>query len=95
MKHSRRLFQELLSAADFPAELLTGVPVIEIKGDTDAVVIRHRGILSYGSDSVQIASSLGRITVRGRELVIYRMNRERIEIKGAVLAVCFGEDAGC
>ena len=71
MKNSRRRLQELLGAGDFPAEILTGVPVIEIKGDTETVVINHRGILSYQEDAVRIASGLGPICIRGKDLVIY------------------------
>ena len=95
MKNSRRRLQELLGAGDFPAEILTGVPVIEIKGDTETVVINHRGILSYQEDAVRIASGLGPICIRGKDLVIYRMNRERIQLRGSVLAVLLGEELEC
>ena len=95
MKNPRRVVQELLGAGDFPAELLTGVPMIEIKGDTAVTVIRHRGILSYDVERVEIGSSLGRITVRGRDLVIFRMNRERIQLQGSVRSVELGEEPGC
>lgn len=95
MKHSRQVVQGLLGARDFPAELFTGVPVIEIKGDSEAAVICHRGILSYEENRVQINSALGRITVLGKGLMIYRMNRERIQLKGTVFSVWIGEEGEC
>lgn len=95
MKNVRRKMQEILSVSDFPSEILTGVPVLEIKGDTEAVIIRHRGVISYEEHEIRIASSLGCITVQGSGLVICQMNRERIQLRGTVCCVRIGEGSGC
>ena len=95
MKASRRRLQALLSAKDFPAEVLTGVPVVEIKGDTEAIVIRHRGVIAYDTQEIRIATSLGTLTLHGASLIISRMNRERIQVRGTVFCVQFGEEPSC
>ena len=91
MKQTRMRAQGILAAADFPGEILTGVPVVELKGAAEAVVICHRGVIGYEPEEVRIASALGPIRVRGSELTIFRMNRERIVLHGKIAAVELGE----
>ena len=91
MKQLRDRAQGVLAAADFPGEILTGVPVVELKGRAEAVVINHRGVVAYGPEEVRIASALGPVRVRGQELTIFRMNRERIVLHGRIAAVELGE----
>lgn len=86
MKKARVLAQDVLAAADFPGEILTGVPVVELKGTAEAVVINHRGIIGYEPEAVRIATALGPIRVRGEGLTIYRMNRERVVLHGRIAA---------
>lgn len=87
MKNARTLAQGVLAAADFPGEILTGVPVVELKGRAEAVVINHRGVVAYGPEELRIASALGPVRVRGEGLTIFRMNRERIVLHGRIAAV--------
>ncbi len=91
MPGMRSKIQALLNAADFPAEIISGVPVVEIHGETEALVIGHRGIVSYSPKRVVIASALGPVAVSGADLTVYRMNRERILLHGTVRAVTVGE----
>ena len=92
MKHVSSAAQELLYRADFPAEILTGIPVIEIKGRSEVVILSHRGILSYGETEIRVASKLGTITISGDSLRVHRMNRERIVLHGSVSLVRIGAE---
>ena len=91
MNHPRTIAQGLLSNMDFPGAILTGVPVVEIKGMSEAVVICHRGVIGYEPNRVRIASALGAVTVNGEELTIFRMNRERIVLHGKITSVEIGD----
>ena len=91
MKRSRIVAQAFLSSADFPGEILTGVPVVELKGSCEAVILSHRGIIAYDPAEVRVASAIGPITVRGRELTIFRMNRERLTLHGTICKIEYGE----
>ena len=90
MKNARAKAQAILAAADFPGEILTGVPVVELKGTAEAVVLRHRGVVAYGPEEVRIASTMGTLRVRGEDLRIFRMNRERIVLHGRIASVELG-----
>lgn len=87
MKQARSAAQRILAAADYPGEILTGVPVVELKGSAEAVVLNHRGVLAYDPAELRIASALGPVVIRGAELTIRRMNRERIVLLGKIRQV--------
>lgn len=95
MRQIRQSLQAVLSAADFPAEILTGVPVVEIKGTTEAEVIHHRGILRYEPNEIHVASSIGAVRIIGENMTIVRMNRERIVLRGRVFQVSVGGAQEC
>jgi len=90
LKHARNMAQRILSCADFPGEILTGVPVVELKGVSEAVVLNHRGVIAYDENEVRIASALGPVLVLGTGLLIRRMNRERIVLNGTIRRVELG-----
>lgn len=87
LKQARTVAQRILSCADYPGEILTGVPVVELKGVSEAVILNHRGVIAYGDGEVRIASALGPVTVAGTDLQIRRMNRERIVLNGVIRRV--------
>ncbi|MBR6412991.1 MAG: YabP/YqfC family sporulation protein [Oscillospiraceae bacterium] len=91
MKRGRELAQTLLSAADFPGEILTGVPVVEWKGTSEAVIISHRGIIAYDPAVVRVATSIGPLTLTGEALTIFRMNRERMILHGVIRRIEMGD----
>ena len=87
MKASGTAAQNLLYRSDFPAEILSAIPVVEIKGQSEAVILNHRGILSYLDSEIRVASKLGPIRICGPGLMVHRMTRERIVLQGTVLRV--------
>ena len=95
MKNARRWIQTTLTAADYPGDILTGVPSVELKGDSEASVVGHRGIVAYGAEEICVASVLGEVRIRGSGLAIFRMNRERIVIHGRVYSIQIGEEREC
>ena len=95
MHEKRQRLQSALNAADFPGEILTGVPVVELHGSSEAVVINHRGILSYGKEQIRIGSSVGPVTLEGEGLEVFRMNRERIVLHGRIRSVSLAGGKSC
>lgn len=91
MKTGNKLSGKLLRSVELPLELLSGIPVVEIKGGQEAVVIHHRGIDSYDEQEVRILSGSGPVRICGEKLRIGQMNRERIVIHGTVRSVQLGE----
>ena len=83
------------SASDklgIPPEVLNGMPVVELTGDTAAMVEGHRGICSYSSTAVCIRTAVGMISVEGDGLLIHVMNRDKILIHGRIGSVSVMRD---
>lgn len=73
--------KERLEAAE---ALLFGLPVIEIKGDSSAVIEEHRGIGAYSEEQIVILHRKGRIVISGSELSLRSMSREQIVVTGRI-----------
>ena len=70
-----------------PAEMLSGLPVIELTGDRAVMLGQHGGIVSYSDVEVRIAVNIGFVTVCGSELIIRVMNRQKIILCGKITEV--------
>lgn len=91
MQQMKRRLLALAEAVDVPREVLTGDPMIEIKGFDQTVIIHHRGLLSYTETEICVATALGAVEIRGRGLKIGIMNRERIGLLGQISSVSIKE----
>ena len=70
-----------------PADAVAGMPRIELIGDGQLRVERHRGILAYDPAEVHIGAGRMTIRVRGLDLELRTMNRQELIITGRVFSV--------
>lgn len=84
MKREHKSVSERL---DLPAEALSAVPLTELHGRTMVRVENHCGIVEYTPELVCVAVRRGSIRVRGSVLVIARMTRRCVEVRGTIFAV--------
>lgn len=71
-------------ALDLPAELLPGVPRVELTGDSQLRMENHKGILSYGTREICISAGPFLVRVRGEELDLKAMTRLELLIGGHI-----------
>jgi sporulation protein YqfC len=95
MQGIRQIAQNILSAADFPTEILYGIPIIEIHGNQETIIIHHKGVLSYDESEIDVSTEIGTLHVCGSELFIFQMNRERIVIHGRINSVSIMATGKC
>lgn len=87
-KPRRRGAAEVLARAlQLPADAVAGMPRIELVGDGQLRVERHRGILAYDPTDVHIAAGRLTVRVRGLGLELGTMNRQELLITGRILSV--------
>lgn len=79
----------MTSAAGLPEEMLPGVPLIELCGNRQVLVENHRGVKEYGTERVLVRLHRGCLVIRGRDLVLRRMERRTLVITGHVDGVDF------
>lgn len=78
---------DLAGRLELPADLIAGVPRVQITGYRALTVEQHHGIEQYQPDEVCIRVAGGRVRVAGEELTIQRMDRTIVALAGTVRSV--------
>ncbi len=86
----QKALRRLVRQVDIPMEIMTGDPVVELKGRQEAVVIRHRGLCLLSDTEVRVATSRGTVRLFGSDLRLGQINRERICVLGCLDRVELG-----
>ena len=91
MGTAREWISEWSQRLELPADLLAGVPRLELIGTDLFRMEPHKGLLEYETTQISVASTVGRITVVGKELRIKQMNYAQITICGQIQGIWMGE----
>lgn len=88
-KRSRRegLLEKTAQALDLPADVLTGLPRIELLGDRELRMENHKGILAYGTQEIHISGGPFIIKVTGEGLELRTMTALELLITGRITGV--------
>ena len=91
MNRARQFLENAAGRLDLPADVLAGVPRMEMTGFREFSIEPHQGLVEYEREQISISSDLGRIRILGSGLTIKLMNRQRITVCGNMAAVVLGE----
>lgn len=83
----RKSMEKLLLGADLPGEIVPGQPLLELAGNTRALIEGHSGVLEYGSERIRVRVKFGNLCISGRELELVRMSGDQLVILGQIEAV--------
>ena len=61
---------------DLPADVVAGLPHVEVVGNREFYMENHRGILSYGGEAV--------VRIHGRGLELVSMTGEALRVRGTI-----------
>ena len=87
MKRNRTMFQRLAVEADVAADLIPGVPLVELAGDRRVLVENHRGVTEYGIHKICVLVSYGCLWIEGEHLKLSHMSRENLVICGRIQSI--------
>ena len=87
MNRAKKLLRRVAGTLDLPADVIAGLPKMELTGDAEFSMEPHKGLLAYEDRQIIVDSSLGPVQILGRDLSIKRMNQARITIMGTIDAV--------
>ncbi len=87
----REQLARLSAKLELPADLVAGVPKLELTGSGELLLEQHRGIKSYSQEEVCIRVSLGLIRIAGSGLYIRLMNSKRIALCGTIHSITLEE----
>lgn len=87
MNKARKFLTNTASFLELPADVLAGVPKMELTGFREFSIEPHNGLMEYEKDQILIETELGRVSLLGKDLTIRLMNSSRITIRGWLRAV--------
>ena len=72
---------------DLPADVVAGLPRLEMVGGRQLYLEHHTGILAYSQDLVDANTSAGVLRIRGANLTLLAMTAGELRIGGRIDAV--------
>ena len=86
-KREKKILGEAAELFDLPADLLMGLPHVEVMGDREFYMENHRGILSYSDEEISVSAEGTMIRIHGKGLELVSMSGEALRIRGAISRV--------
>jgi len=72
---------------DLPADVVAGLPRLELVGSRQLYLEHHTGILAYSQEQIDANTTAGVLRVRGERLTLLAMTGEELRIGGRIDAV--------
>lgn len=81
---AQRPLSEAAELFDLPVDVVAGLPHVELMGDRQFYMERHRGILSYDQEEIDINGERMIVKVFGSGLELVSMTGEALRIQGRI-----------
>lgn len=78
------LMEKTAELLDLPADVLAGVPRLELVGDGELRLENHRGILAYGREEIHVSGGRFLIQISGEGLELRAMTGLELLITGTI-----------
>ena len=82
-----RVLSTVAELIDLPADIVAGLPRLEMVGGRQLYLERHTGILAYSETQIDINTTGGVLRVTGESLSLMAMTGEEVRIGGSIAAV--------
>lgn len=85
MEH--HILDSVAECFDLPADVIAGLPRLELVGKRQLYLENHGGVLSYEEQQIDVNTSGGTLRIRGESLTLLAMTAEAIRVGGTITAV--------
>lgn len=72
---------------DLPADVVAGLPRLELVGSRQLYLEHHTGILAYSQEQIDVNTAGGVLRVKGENLSLLAMTAAEVRIGGRICAV--------
>ena len=72
---------------DLPADVIAGLPRLEMVGSRQLYLEHHTGILSYSETQIDVNTGNGILRVKGERLTLLAMTAGELRIGGRILCL--------
>lgn len=80
---------------DLPADVVAGLPHMEMIGDRQLYLEHHAGLLSYSDRQIDANTAAGILRVTGERLSLLAMTAEELRIGGRICGIEWVEVSEC
>ena len=87
LKRDKKILLGAAELFDLPADLVEGLPHVEMVGGGHFFMEHHRGILSYSGEVIDINGDKLLIRIRGQGLELVSMTGDSLRIRGEIAQV--------
>ena len=87
----KSLRNRITDVTGMPKDVLLGVPIVTITGQTEAFIENYRGILEYTDQLIRVQTKVGRIHITGRKLQIEHYSNDEMKIVGHITMIEYHE----
>lgn len=84
-----QLKQKISNAACMPKDVVLGIPIVTMYGNTELIIENYRGILEYSKEYIRIQTKIGSIHIHGKDLEIPMYSNCDTKITGWIDQVTF------
>jgi sporulation protein YqfC len=85
----KNLFERAADLFDLPADVLAGLPHLEIAGCRRLLLENHKGILEYSDRQIDINGGQVIVRIKGKDLDLRAMNANELSLEGLIFGVEF------
>lgn len=78
------LMEKTAQLLELPADVLAGLPRLELIGDNELRIENHRGILAYGTREIHVSGGAFLIKISGEDLELRAMTGLELLITGRI-----------
>ena len=84
LKRDKNIWLGAAELFDLPPDLVAGLPHMEMLGDRYFYMERHKGILSYSGEEIDINGETGIVRIFGRDPELTSMTGDQLRIQGSI-----------
>ena len=78
--HGHNLVEKL----ELPQDIVLGVPILTMQGNTELLIENHRGLLQYDTDEIRVRTKTFTVQIEGKELNIQEYRKDLLIIRGRI-----------
>ena len=78
--HGHNLVEKL----ELPQDIVLGVPILTMQGNTELLIENHRGLLQYDTDEIRVRTKTFAVQIEGNELNIQEYRKDLLIIRGKI-----------
>ncbi len=83
-KRLSQVGQEAMERLELPVNLAAGVARLELLGNRELYMDRHRGVLSYTTETIDVNGGTVVVRVKGQDLRLLVMTGQELRITGVI-----------